>query len=202
MAPKGNKTKELFIKTADKLFFQRGYDDVSVDEICKAAGKAKGLFFYYFEKKENVVKLLLEMQVERISRTFKRRLKEDKSSVEKMNMLMQALFTGERSGPRAMYYFKECRIPEWADSFAHHLKDVYIFPLIQEVVAEGLKNGEFIKSDDLQVEIIYLGISKFMHNNFDKMSDEEYAVKAILAVTSVLEKALGVKNGTIKIMKG
>jgi hypothetical protein len=101
-----------------------------------------------------------------------------------------------------MYYFKECNIPEWADSFAHHLKDVYIFPLIQEVVAEGVKNGEFKESDDLQVEIIYLGISKFMHNNFDKMADNKYAVNAIFAVTSVLEKALGVKSGTIEILKG
>ncbi len=202
MAPKQNKTKELFIKTADRLFFQRGYDDVSVEEICSEAGKAKGLFFYYFDKKENMVKLLLEMQVERMSRTIKRRLKEEKSSTEKMNTLMQAMFSGEKSAPRAMYYFKDFNIPEWADSFTHKLKDKYIFPLIKETVREGAQSGEFRLSDDLQVEIIYLGISKFMHNNFNKMSEREYAMRAIFAVTGVLESALGVKSGTIHIMKG
>ncbi len=202
MAPKENKTKQLFIKTADKLFFQRGYNDVSVDEICKEAGKAKGLFFYYFDKKENIVKLLLEMQVERMSRTLRRRLKEDKSSVDKMNMLMQSMFVEEKAAPRAMYYFKDCMLPEWADSFAHHLKDEYIFPLILETVAEDVKRNEFGASDDLQVEIIYLGISKFMHNNFDKMADKDYAMNAVNAVTEVLEKALGLKSGTIRILKG
>lgn len=201
MAQKSNKTKELFIKTADKLFFQRGYENVSVDEICKQAGKAKGLFFYYFEKKETVVKLLLEMQVERMSKVLHRRIAGNKSSVDKMNTLMQALFVGEKGGPRAMYYFKARPLPGWADSFAHQLKDIYIFPLIKDTVTEGVKRGAFKMCDSLQTEIIYYGISQFMHRNYEKMVDRQYAMSAIRAVERVLENALGCKEGEIQIIK-
>ena len=110
-----------------------------MDEICKAAGKAKGLFFYYFGKKENIVKLLFEMQVERMGRQLTRRIAKDKSSVEKMNTIMQALFSEEKGAPRAMYYFKKRPMPEWADSFAHHLKDKHILPIIKDTVAKGVE---------------------------------------------------------------
>ncbi len=201
MADKPNKTKELFIKTADKLFFQHGYEHVSVDEICRQAGKAKGLFFYYFDKKENIVKLLFEMQVKRMAKVLKRRLADDEGSIERMNTLMQALFDERNAGHRAMFYFKTRPMPEWADSFAHHLKDIYIFPLIRDTVVEGMQLGIFKEADEMQTEIIYLGISQFMHRHYDKMSDPEYAMSAIKAVTYVLEKSLGVERGLIKLIK-
>ena len=200
MVGKAKSTKERFVKVADKLFFQRGYENVSVDELCREAGKAKGLFFYYFEKKENIVKLLLQMQVERMGKTLKRRLKIGANSVEKMNMLMQALFLDEKGGPRAMYYFKGRPMPEWADSHAHALKDRYIFPLIKDTVAEGVDSGDFKETDSLQVEIIYLGISQFMHRHYAKMSDAQFAMNSLTAVTLVLEAALGLQKGTIKII--
>ena len=201
MADKPNKTKELFIKTADKLFFQHGYENVSVDEICKQAGKAKGLFFYYFDKKENIVKLLFEMQVKRMGKVLKRRLADDEDSIARMNTLMQALFDERSGGPRAIYYFKARPMPGWADSFVHKLKDLYIFPLIRDTVAEGAELGIFRESDEKQTEIIYLGISQFMHRHYDKMSDPEYAKEALHAVTYVLEKSLGVEHGKIKLIK-
>ena len=105
MAQRTNKTKQLFIKTADKLFFQNGYENVSVDEICKEAGKAKGLFFYYFQKKEDIVKLLLEMQVERMSKLLKRRLSDDKDSIEMMNTIMQALFARRKRRAKGYVLF-------------------------------------------------------------------------------------------------
>ena len=198
---RSREAKDIFIKTADRLFFQRGYENVSVDEICKAAGKAKGLFFYYFDKKENVVKLLFEMQVERMGKTLRRRLAKDTGSAEKVNTIMQALFFGEKSGPRAMYYFKTRPMPGWADSFAHHLQDKYILPIIKDTVAQGVTLGEFQESDSLQVEIIYLGISQFMHRHYENMADAGYAKSAISAIQRVLESALGCNEGEIQIMK-
>ena len=201
MAPGKNETRELFIKVSDKLFFQNGYENVSVDEICQEAGKAKGLFFYYFEKKENVVKILLEMQVERMSRVLLRRLADDENHIEKMNTIMQSLFDTEKGAPRAMYYFKTRPLPGWADSFAHELKDKYIFPLIRDVASEGASVGVFKESDDIQAEIIFLGISQFMHRHFSQMDEIGYAAKSMAAITRVLEKALGCPKGSIKLIK-
>lgn len=62
----GAKTKEHILKTATKLFAQRGYDGVSVREICKASGVNVALISYYWGGKkelfDSVVRELMNRQ--------------------------------------------------------------------------------------------------------------------------------------------
>jgi AcrR family transcriptional regulator len=192
--------KELFIKVSDELFFVNGYDNVGVADICKKAGKAKGLFFYYFKKKDNIVKLILESQISDMSHKLKSTLLAiGLNGVEKMSFLMNALISKDSQGPRALYYFKDNTLPEWVDSLAHTLKDKYIFPVICEIVEEIAKEGGYKNLLKEQTEIIYLGISAFMHKNFFKMTDEEYYKSAVSAISQTLENAIGCPRGTIVI---
>ena len=62
----GAKTKEHILKTATKLFAQKGYDGVSVREICKASGVNVALISYYWGGKkelfDSVVRELMNRQ--------------------------------------------------------------------------------------------------------------------------------------------
>jgi len=62
----GAKTKEHILKAATKLFAQRGYDGVSVREICKASGVNVALISYYWGGKkelfDSVVRELMNRQ--------------------------------------------------------------------------------------------------------------------------------------------
>ena len=46
--------KKKIIAAAKELMLTKGYNDTSVDEICKKSGVAKGSFFHYFKDKEAV----------------------------------------------------------------------------------------------------------------------------------------------------
>lgn len=48
------KTKKRIMETALPMIKERGFDNVSVDEICSAAGIAKGTFYHYFPSKEKI----------------------------------------------------------------------------------------------------------------------------------------------------
>ncbi|MBB6636821.1 TetR/AcrR family transcriptional regulator [Cohnella thailandensis] len=48
-------TKERIVRTAIQLFKEKGYANVTVEEITRLCGIAKGTFFNYFPKKENVL---------------------------------------------------------------------------------------------------------------------------------------------------
>jgi len=48
-------THHKIYKTALGLFRKKGYDVVTVDEICKKAGVSKGTFYVYYESKEQVI---------------------------------------------------------------------------------------------------------------------------------------------------
>jgi len=49
------KTRQRLFDIAMSLFDKRGYDSVTVDEICATAGVSKGAFYNYFKSKDQVV---------------------------------------------------------------------------------------------------------------------------------------------------
>ena len=49
------KTRQKLINAAKRLFEKRGFDDVSVDQIVKAANVAKGTFYQHYQSKTDVL---------------------------------------------------------------------------------------------------------------------------------------------------
>jgi DNA-binding transcriptional regulator YbjK len=47
--------KTQIVEISERFFMERGYVNCSVNDIVKAAGIAKGTFFYYFSEKEDVL---------------------------------------------------------------------------------------------------------------------------------------------------
>ncbi len=48
-------TKQQIIDAAMKLFSERGYNDVSINEIIKQVGLSKRTFYYHFDSKEAIL---------------------------------------------------------------------------------------------------------------------------------------------------
>lgn len=49
-------TKNMVFETAIELIKEKGYDDVTVSEICEKAGVAKGTFYVHYKSKEDIIK--------------------------------------------------------------------------------------------------------------------------------------------------
>jgi AcrR family transcriptional regulator len=49
-----------FLDVAHRLFYQKGYDQTSVQDIIREIGVAKGLFYYYFSSKADLLDALIE----------------------------------------------------------------------------------------------------------------------------------------------
>ena len=56
---KGARTRRYLYDCAIQLFRERGYDQVSVDEIVRKAGMAKGTFYIYFHAKSDIILAML-----------------------------------------------------------------------------------------------------------------------------------------------
>jgi AcrR family transcriptional regulator len=48
-------TRRKIFNTAAQLISEKGFDHVTVEEICKKSGVAKGLFYHYFNSKADIV---------------------------------------------------------------------------------------------------------------------------------------------------
>lgn len=53
-------TEERILKQAMRLFFEKGYNGSTIDEISKSAGVTKGALYWYFESKEALLKRIIE----------------------------------------------------------------------------------------------------------------------------------------------
>ena len=60
LTAQGAERKQQLLDCAARLFAERGYADTRVIDIVRAAGVAKGLFYWYFENKEQLFRELAE----------------------------------------------------------------------------------------------------------------------------------------------
>jgi AcrR family transcriptional regulator len=53
---KGARTREAIYEASVTLFTKKGYDNVTVDDICHKVGVTKGAFYYHFKSKDQVLR--------------------------------------------------------------------------------------------------------------------------------------------------
>jgi AcrR family transcriptional regulator len=66
MAPEARRAQ--FLDCAQALFFSRGYDAATVNDIIEATGLSKGAFYHYFDSKEALLDALTERLVAQVVR--------------------------------------------------------------------------------------------------------------------------------------
>lgn len=58
--------RELILKTAKSLFYERGYDGVGVQEIAEKSGVTKPTLYYYFGSKKGLLEQLLSRNFQKL----------------------------------------------------------------------------------------------------------------------------------------
>ncbi|MEZ4727225.1 MAG: TetR/AcrR family transcriptional regulator [Caldilineaceae bacterium] len=54
------------LDVAQQLFYQKGYEQTSIQDILHSVGIAKGTFYHYFDSKETLLKAFIERMIEQI----------------------------------------------------------------------------------------------------------------------------------------
>ncbi len=78
------KTRNRLLKTAENMFKKNGFNELSVEEITKEAGVAKGTFYIYFRRKEDIVAEICRRYLKEIEEQIKEL--ESKDIVEKLTL--------------------------------------------------------------------------------------------------------------------
>lgn len=57
-------TRDQILATAFRLFFEKGYKEVTMSQLVEATGLSKGAFYHYFSSKEELYKVTLEKYID------------------------------------------------------------------------------------------------------------------------------------------
>ena len=71
------KKKEEILDSALKLFFEKGFNETSIEEITKLAGVSKGSFYTYFQSKEDLLSEVIKTAIEATRKGFTKLSKEE-----------------------------------------------------------------------------------------------------------------------------
>ncbi|WP_313075817.1 TetR/AcrR family transcriptional regulator [Lacrimispora sp.] len=91
---KANNTKQKIITSATALFFQKGFENTTMQEIMNTTGLSKGALYHHFISKQEILESIIIQSKEDIIDFFEHLiLKDELNSIEKIDLLVRKLQT-------------------------------------------------------------------------------------------------------------
>lgn len=139
---KGVRTKRQLYQCAMKLFRERGFDRVSVDEIVREAGMAKGTFYIYFNTKSDIILEMLR-QYDTYYDQIMVGLPDDLSIDEQMEEIVKGAcrFTEEVIGLDLIRVLYVKQLTEGQEHPGLLNEDRALFRILSELLTAGQRAG-------------------------------------------------------------
>lgn len=155
---KGDRTRRYLYDCSVQLFREKGYDKVSVDEIVKKAGVAKGTFYIYFKKKSDIILEMLRQYDDYYDRIMSS-LDDDLPVEKRLEEIVRGAcrFTGDVIGLDLIRVLYTKQISS-GDSQSRLLnEDRALFRILSGLVREGQQQGIYrVEYDAEQVTMLIL----------------------------------------------
>lgn len=144
---KGDLRRTQILDAAEQLFYERGYDRTSVQDILDALQMSKGGFYHYFDAKDSVLRAVSERRAERRFDKLSAELYGTRRGpIGRLNLLLGAANLFEAEEPRfAAMMLKLCYVDKDAAMNAHRRRVLIdrLTPYLGDVITEGVADGSF-----------------------------------------------------------
>lgn len=144
---KGELRKEAIMKTAEKLFFEKGYGETSIQDILDALSISKGGFYHYFDSKNALLEEICRQRSARDMDRLQAELFSGKfTPVQKLNLLLSALNLFGREEPAYAALVLKVSYVDGDVHFRDQLRSFMLEnlrPMVDEVIREGMADGSF-----------------------------------------------------------
>jgi len=139
--------KEI-LSSALRLFSQKGYHQTSMSEIARASEFSIGSIYNFFKNKEELFFSLFKEEVEEIEKRVLREIFKKERAKEKLNILLDALFSYFEEHWEAFVVLalnRQSFEVGLKDNLFQmvHLKHLQFIKTVKEIIEQGIKEREF-----------------------------------------------------------
>ncbi|WP_206957062.1 TetR/AcrR family transcriptional regulator [Trinickia acidisoli] len=92
---KDESTRELIVKAADKLFYQRGYSHTSFSDIADDVKISRGNFYYHFKTKDDILDAVIHARLSNLRTLLAKWEAEGKTPVERICYFARTLIVNQ-----------------------------------------------------------------------------------------------------------
>ena len=142
---KGDLRREAIVRTAERLFFEKGYEETSIQDILDELSISKGGFYHHFDSKIALLGEICRQRGEQDLERVRNALKAERlTPVQKLDLLLGALLQLDHSEPdfaalvlKVSYLDGDVQFREQMRAFmAEALR-----PMMEDAVREGMADG-------------------------------------------------------------
>lgn len=171
------------VEAARELFAANGFVKTTVNDIAQHIGIAKGLFYYYFKNKDEVMEAVIDDYVDKVAQKVRRIAGGEGDFLERLS---EIVFTIIDLSSGAEHVFAELRK---ADRYMFHQSILehayrYLAGSLADMIGEGVEQGLIRCANPmLTVEILFYG---FGMTDFTQMDRQQIVqvVKEALCITA------------------
>lgn len=185
-------TKKKIFNNAIFLFKKRGYDNVTVKEICDQSNIAKGTFYVHYKSKEDIIKESYYSDMEEfVIYKYEEFIKDmndlnTKDKIKKflISELMFSEFSGFEMTCRAFVY----NLSNCLNEKSLHFEKRNFTKILKDLINKGIENKEFKTNENKDFIFNYLesfirgfmGTWCFSNGNFDIIKEGEKHINLLI----------------------
>ena len=142
---KGDLKKNQILDAAEKLFFEKGYEQTSIQDILDALSLSKGGFYHYFDSKQSMLGEICERRaMNRYEKLTGELYLSRRSPIDKLNLLLRQVNLFETESTQFAALILKICYRERDAAIREHTRRIAIeklTPFINDVVGEGIEDG-------------------------------------------------------------
>jgi AcrR family transcriptional regulator len=194
---KRSERRDEFLDTAVELFNEKGYYNTSVDDIVDRMDVAKGLFYYYFKTKEDLVEAIVNRLWESAVTDYEAIMaRDDLSALEKL-----FLYSHVRGQIKVeQTYLMDLYLKEPESPLVQRMMEKgveVLVPILGAIFEQGVEEGVFDTEYPYQAaEFLIRGAQALL--NFDT-GDADAIMKGYLMALDLWERILGAERGSFMV---
>lgn len=203
--------KNEIIDAARKFFFQKGFDQTSVQDIIDALGIAKGTFYHYFTSKIDLLDKLTDRTTNEIFISLKPIVESDMNATDKFNKIFKAASTMKMANIDVFVViikvlFKDENTIIREKMYRNSVKKT--MPLYSTIIRQGIAEGIFdVQSPDDVAEIL-IQIGTNLNETICRLflaerEDPDHLVRTMVSKIKIhqdiIERILAAPKGSIRL---
>jgi len=204
--------KKEILDTAQRLFYENGYEQTSVNAIIEKVGISKGTFYYYFDSKEELLDSLVERFAVQVLEAIKKVVDDEKlNALQKLNQAFIVTWAWKISNwdifmTILKFIYREENIIIKHKMFERNLE--LATPEFVKVTKQGVSEGTFSTPFPKEVAELILRIGYALNDSFaklylelDKKPENITLIKKNISLyENAVERILGLPEGFITMV--
>ena len=189
--------KSEILNVAENLFFEKGYEHTTINDILNASGIAKGSLYYHYKSKEDVLDGIIKRRGDVNIEAANRIAQSNKLTVQEK--LLQVMLSQKPGDERQKQLTADYEKSSNGQLFEKSLTDMImrLAPVINEIIAQGISEGVFSTPYPLESTEILLSAAHALFDNGElKWTPKEQMLKMTAFILSA-ERTLGATEGSL-----